>query len=198
MGDYMNKEKFWELIDNVNSEVGEQGNKKIIEVTEKKLLDLEWDEMSRWFQIYSTYEKILKRKEIEMACMIINKEHKSYTVGDFIGWIISKGKKVYMDCLNNPDSLAKLNVREGEAKLPEYNILLYSVFGEKVKNMGLDITSIPKTKSLPQEIKDEIQNEIPPPIYTKKRVMSKDMDWLMPELYKKYNESAEENIGISL
>ncbi|MBE5813543.1 MAG: DUF4240 domain-containing protein [Clostridiales bacterium] len=194
----MNKEKFWQLIDDVNSEVGEESQEKIIEATEKKLLDLEWEELGYWFQICAIYREILHRKEIEMACMIINKDHKSYTVGDFIGWIISKGKNVYMDCLNSPDSLVKLNVKEGEARFEEYNLLVYSMFGQKISNMGLDVYSIPKVKTLPQEIKDEIQSEIPPPIYTKKRIMSKDMELVMPELYKKYNESAEENMGLSL
>jgi len=178
--------------------VGEESQEKIIEATEKKLLDLEWEELGYWFQICAIYREILHRKEIEMACMIINKDHKSYTVGDFIGWIISKGKNVYMDCLNSPDSLVKLNVKEGEARFEEYNLLVYSMFGQKISNMGLDVYSIPKVKILPQEIKDEIQSEIPPPIYTKKRIMSKDMELVMPELYKKYNESAEENMGLSL
>ena len=103
----MNKDKFWNLIDEVR-EACKDNISDLAPELEKRLNDYSVKQVQKFCAIYDTYHQALKQPGIESIAYLMNHEmltDDGFT--DFRNWLIAQGKDIYMRTLNNPEILAE-------------------------------------------------------------------------------------------
>ena len=106
----MDKNTFWEIIDAVNSEVSDNDYEGILHATQEKLGGYSPEDIARWGAIQRKYKDLADTGGIFAAACALNDYMSSDGYNDFRMWLISQGRDVYMAALNNPDTLAALEL----------------------------------------------------------------------------------------
>lgn len=108
----MDKERFWGLIDSSRRKSG-INNELFLEMVKNELLELNDNQLGKFKAIQDEYMKIAYMPGLWDAALAINYLHcTSECFMDFRAWLISQGKKSYLNVLSNPDSLVTLNTSE--------------------------------------------------------------------------------------
>ncbi|OCN02004.1 hypothetical protein A7X67_04430 [Clostridium sp. W14A] len=128
----MNKDTFWEIIDEVNSEVDHNDHKAILNTTERKLMELSPSDIVLWHNIKDVYMDLAYRNDLWAACAATNSHSTDDGFIDFRSWLISRGKEIYMGALNDPDSLAGVDFSEGTADFELYGYVASYAYTKKM------------------------------------------------------------------
>ena len=102
----MNKEMFWQLIDE-SREACKDNLKGMAKYLEGRLSGLSLDEAKSFCGIFDTYHRAANKDGIASIGQLMNHEMMSddgFT--DFRNWLMSNGKKMYLETLKNPETLA--------------------------------------------------------------------------------------------
>jgi len=179
----MTKDKFWEIIDRVNSRVDVNNRTAIIIETKKELSKLPIEEIMAWEAIMREYVSISNTNDLWCACAVMN----TYSFDDefeyFRDWLISQGKNVYMDAIHNPDSLVNVNVGKDETDFESYSFITYEVLEEKNKRNNSKKVA---ERKLSDEIMDEIYSDIPKISNKARDMRPRTIVKTVPKLCKKY------------
>jgi len=107
----MNKEQFWSIIDEVRNEVMAETDdiEEMVEPLVERLSQLSDVEIIRWGKIFALYQKLSYKDNILAADYVINDALSDDGFDYFRAWITAHGKSVFLNALNNPDTLADLN-----------------------------------------------------------------------------------------
>ena len=103
----MNKEKFWELIDE-SREACKDNMKDMAKYLEERLSSLSLDEDKTFCGIYDTYHRAANKPGIISVAHLMNHEmltDDGFT--DFRNWLIAQGKEIYLETMRNPEILAE-------------------------------------------------------------------------------------------
>ncbi len=100
----MNKEQFWEIIDAAREKAGDW--KQMYEPLREALSNLEASDIVHWRQILYEYQGLSDRDELRAAIAVMQGGCSDDGFEYFRGWLVAQGKDVFMNALENPDSLA--------------------------------------------------------------------------------------------
>lgn len=180
----MNKEKFWSIIDKVNSKVDKNDRESILTETKKELGKLSVKEILDWEAIKNIYLRISDTKALWCACAVIN----TYCMDDefeyFRAWLISQGKEVFMTAIKEPDLLANIEVEKDEADFESYNYIAYDVLEAKIKDEAFGMNT---RNRLSKEVIEDIYCEVIKNMEKTSTCNIKDANKIVPNLYRKFN-----------
>lgn len=108
----MDKNVFWQVIDEVNKQVAGDDYNGILISTQEKLLTYTPEDIADWGNIQTYYKDLADTGGIFAASCFLNDYMSDDGFTDFRMWLISRGKDVYMAALKDPDSLIGLNLPE--------------------------------------------------------------------------------------
>ena len=189
----MNKEQFWEIIDNAreaaNGAVNDCDRDGMYGHLVEALEGLEDSDLIKWQQIFSLYHGVSYKSKLWAAATVINRLCSDDGFEYFRAWLIARGKAVYLKALREPDDLADIEI-SGRAR---FEYLLYAANEAYSKKHSLesgDFRYSDVLKQFPPMTKEE-EAEI-----TSEIVYAPDMDIdlsngnrllsLLPKLCKKY------------
>lgn len=116
----MNKETFWKIIDEVNASVDSNDKEAVLKKTAEKLMEYEPGEINEWENILDFYHDLAKREKLWAACAAIGDHYTDDGFEYFRAWLISKGHDVYMNALQDPDTLAELDIPKNSAEFESF------------------------------------------------------------------------------
>lgn len=103
----MNKEKFWELIDEVK-EACKDNIQDMAPELERRLDEYSAEDVQKFCSIYDTYHRAMDTPGIVSIAHLMNHEmltDDGFT--DFRNWLIAQGKEIFMKTMENPEILAE-------------------------------------------------------------------------------------------
>lgn len=100
----MNKEQFWQTIDDARSAAGCWQDMR--EPLMDSLLKLDAPDIIRWKQIFDEYQDLAYKDKLWAAAAIMLGGCSDDGFIDFRAWLTAQGKEVYLGALADPDSLA--------------------------------------------------------------------------------------------
>lgn len=103
----MNKEEFWQTIESVNHLVPDGNQEAVEEKMCEELLHHSPQDILDWYIIFHEYLNAAYRNDLWAACTALGAHASDDGFIDFRAWLISQGKKVYMDAMRDPDTLAQ-------------------------------------------------------------------------------------------
>ncbi len=103
----MEKERFWQLVDESRNQAQGDADEQI-EVLRTILAELEPAEIVAFDRLFTEYWGRAYTWELWAAAYIIGGGCSDDGFMDFRGWLIAKGEKVYENALINPESLAEV------------------------------------------------------------------------------------------
>lgn len=135
----MDKETFWKVIGEVNRCVEDGDQEAVLEATQRKLMEYSAADIARWHEIKGVYMQLADRNDLWAACAATGSRCSDMGFINFRSWLISQGRDVYMQVLQDPDSLAEMAVPKGEANFEAYaSIALYTYTQKKeIETKGL-------------------------------------------------------------
>jgi hypothetical protein len=135
----MNKDTFWEIIAEVNSETDQNDQTAILKATEKKLLALSSADIADWHSVQKMYMDLAYRNDLWAACAATHSHCTIEGFIDFRAWLISRGKDAYINALSDPDSLASLDFPRGTADFELYGYVACDCYAQKkaIESEGL-------------------------------------------------------------
>jgi hypothetical protein len=171
----LDKEQFWQIIDSARETAG--GWKGMLEPLVNALSRLEEQDIIRWKQIFDVYQDLAYKDKLWAAADWINDGCSDDGFTDFRGWLTAQGKDVFLKALENPDSLAELEIvkslgREiaGSEYMPNggyenwayFESILYSASYAYEKKFGsdADIYKVINTPLLSEQEKADIASEV--------------------------------------
>lgn len=151
---------FWEIIDFAREENG--GWEDMYEPLVDRLAELEADEILLWENIFNEYQCLSYKNKLWAAAYIINGGCSDDGFDYFRGWLTAQGKKVFLNALKEPDSLARVEVAEEDV---EFEDILSAASAAYFKKTGVeddyDLFCDELNKNpLPDELKKEMASEI--------------------------------------
>ena len=108
----MNKNIFWQIIDDVNSQMAGDDYDGILRATQERLLAYTPEEIADWGSIQRYYKDSADTGGVFAASCFLNDYMSDDGFNDFRMWLISRGRDVYMAALKDPDTLADLKLPE--------------------------------------------------------------------------------------
>lgn len=148
----MNKERFWQLI-NEAREACKDNIEGMATELENKLYDLSLKEVKQFSAIFDTYHKAAYGNGMASIANLMN--HEMLTDDGFIdfrNWLIAQGKDVYMQSMKNPEILAE-KVEQDIRGWYEFEALGY-VGNRVIENMTGDL------KQIFVNLSDTVQNSL--------------------------------------
>ena len=106
--------------------------KAVLIATERKLISFSSSEIVDWHNIQKMYMDIAYRNNLWAACTATHSHDSDDGFIDFRSWLISQGKEVYMNALNDPDTLAEIDIPEGSADFELYGYVASYSYAEKM------------------------------------------------------------------
>lgn len=106
----MNKNEFWNLIDEVNQETDNNDRDGILKATQTKLLEYPLQDIVDFHNYLMFYQDLANTPPIEAAAIVINDGISDDGFLDFRAWLVSKGKDIYTNALKSGDSLADVAI----------------------------------------------------------------------------------------
>lgn len=178
----MDKDTFWKIIDEVNSEVSRTDLDGIIEKTKLKLCaDYSQQEIAQWSNYQQYYKDLADTSGLFAASCCLNDCMSDDGFTDFRMWLISQGKEVYLAALKNPDSLAGLGVPANTTRFETYGYVAYDAYD--LWDMHGDVYEEKDRNPLTEAQKAEIRAEIE---YYPHQVISENAEMHLPDLHTKY------------
>ena len=132
----MDRARFWSLIDEARHDVGVSGN--IASSLIDKLAAMDFGAITRWAQIYDAYQSLSYKMKLWAAAYVINGGCSDDGFEYFRGWLISQGENVFLRALENPDSLADIDVEMGGAEYEDMLGVGHSAYFKKTGAAGRD------------------------------------------------------------
>jgi len=102
----MNKERFWEILDNARQATGDW--KSMFEPLMDSLSALDEQDIIKWGHIFDQYFVLADKEKLSVAIDIMHNGCSDSGYDYFRAWLIAQGKVVYYKALANPDSLASV------------------------------------------------------------------------------------------
>lgn len=104
----MDKNVFWKLIKDARSVAGDSGS--VAEHVVVSLLRYSPEQIIHWHCILDHYQKLSYKNKLWAAAYVINGGCSDDGFDYFRGWLIAEGRDTFMQALENPDSLADVQV----------------------------------------------------------------------------------------
>lgn len=127
----MNKETFWDVIREVNYCTEDGDQEAILEATRKKLMEYSAADIARWHEIRGVYMDLAYRNDLWAACAATGTHCSDDGFIDFRSWLISQGRDVYMRVLQDPDSLAEVDIPAEGADFEVYGYVAINAYAQK-------------------------------------------------------------------
>jgi hypothetical protein len=124
----MGKDRFWQIIDEVNAEVAPTDLEGILRVTKEKLCRHSQREIAVWSNYQRHYCNLADTSGVFAASCCLNSYMSDDGFNDFRMWLISQGKDVYLAALKNPDTLAKLDTPKDTTRFEPYGYIAYDAY----------------------------------------------------------------------
>ena len=183
----MNKETFWKIIDEVNATVPSDDYDRIVEATQNKLREYSEKDIAIWANYLWEYNDLADTSGIYAASSCLNDGMSDDGFTDFRTWLISRGKAVYLEALENPDSLAKSDLPFNTTAYETYGYVATDAYEDL--NMGGDYYNDIAHYELTDEQMEDIRADIK---YYPHEVTCDNLPEHLPELYKQYSEQGRE------
>lgn len=131
----MDKNEFWELIQTSYQEADWETDKEM-ELLINKLAECEEEEILKFGKIYEIYSKEADKNKLRAAAYVLNNGCSGDCFENFKGWLISRGKEPYLNCLLDPDSIIDLDMPyENEYfENEEMTFIAETAFNKKIGN----------------------------------------------------------------
>ena len=178
----MNKDQFWKVIDTANAfACGLDETSRIGRMSEA-LIKYSLEDIADWHLIMLEYIDAAFRRELWAACAAMGGQCTADGFIDFRMWIISCGKEVYMNALDEPDTLAeahwddKFNYRAFVA-IPDYayDAKLFRIDPDSYKTLDEELTG----RKLNEQTVKDIRSEFP-----QRDDLREDWRyWMLPKLF---------------
>ena len=184
----MNKEMFWQLIDE-SREACKDNIKGMAKYLEGRLSGLSLDEAKSFCGIFDTYHKAADKAGIASVGNLMNHEmltDDGFT--DFRNWLIAQGKELYIETLKNPEVLAEKTGEPIEGWY-EFELLGYvgmRVVEQKTGDYKQSVVQLPV-----EELKD-ILNEIEYGEYADKELSVEELKTMFPQFSERFIKENEE------
>ena len=136
----MDKETFWKVIGEVNRCVEDGDQEAVLEATQRKLMEYSAADIARWHEIKGVYMQLADRNDLWAACAATGTHCTDDGFIDFRSWLISQGKDVYMQVLQDPDSLAEVDIPGEGADFEVYGYVALAAYGQKKEVEKLEVT----------------------------------------------------------
>ena len=107
-GGKVNKPDFWKLIDGTRREASPSDD--IAPLLVDTLAAMEPPEIIRWAHMYDAYQSLSYKPKLWAAAYLINGGCSDDGFEYFRGWLISRGRAVFLSALADPDSLADVDI----------------------------------------------------------------------------------------
>ncbi len=135
----MKKETFWNVMRDVNRLVDGDDQEAVLEATRKKLMEFSAEDIAMWHQIKEVYMDMAYRNDLWAACAATGTHCSDDGFMDFRSWLISQGREVYMQVLQNPDSLADVEIPGTGADFEAYGYVAIDAYAQKkeIETKGL-------------------------------------------------------------
>lgn len=135
----MDKETFWNVIGEVNHCVEGNDQEAVLEATRKKLMEFSAADIARWHEIRGVYMELAYRNDLWAACAATGTHCSDDGFIDFRSWLISQGRDVYMKVLQDPDSLAEVDIPAEGADFEAYGYVAINTYAQKkeIETKGL-------------------------------------------------------------
>lgn len=190
----MNRAKFWTLIDEaIDGTPGRVENtyERLVE----RLSQLPEEEILQWYLIFEAYQSLSYKEKLWAAAYVIGGGCSDDGFDYFRAWLTAQGKWIFLRALQDPETLAELEVEEGCAEFEEMlGAAIQAYFrktGGKVDYEAFFARA--HEVSLPQSELEEMAAEI---VYAQ----DIDEDWddedlpeLLPALWAKYGDEDDED-----
>ncbi|KZX11153.1 DUF4240 domain-containing protein [Methanobrevibacter filiformis] len=158
----MGKDEFWFLIQTAYSEANWETDKQM-EILIGKLSQYEVEEILKFGAIHDLYADESYKSKLWAAAYIMNGGCSGDCFDYFRGWLISQGEIQFLNALENPDSIAELDIPE-DTEYFENEAMLSVALQAFMKNTGTDDINSYFEKSgkynLPEEEREDIINSI--------------------------------------
>ncbi|EKT4087096.1 DUF4240 domain-containing protein [Stenotrophomonas maltophilia] len=110
----MEKNAFWTLIEEARSVAEDSRN--IAGHLAERLLSYSPEQILRWHGILDCYHSLSRKNKLWAAAYVINGGCSDDGFEYFRGWLIAQGKETFLRALQDPDSLAGVDVEADEAE----------------------------------------------------------------------------------
>lgn len=152
---------FWKIIDAARKE--NDGWEDMYEPLIDRLAKLAANEILSWKNIFDEYQSLSYKNKLWAAAYIINGGCGDDGFDYFRGWLTAQGKRVFMNALKDPDSLAEVEAAEGNVEFEDILGAAADAYFKKIgtedKNYDLFYAELVK-HPLPDELKKGIIAEI--------------------------------------
>lgn len=135
----MDKETFWSVIGEVNRCVEGNDQEAVLETTQRKLMEFSAADIARWHEIRGVYMELAYRNDLWAACAATGTHCSDDGFIDFRSWLISQGRDVYMRVIQDPDSLAEVEIPKEGADFEAYGYVTINAYAQKkeIETKGL-------------------------------------------------------------
>ena len=127
----MNKEQFWNIVNEVHSSTDPRNQKEVLTALRDRLRNLPSEEILEWKQIFSFYQDAARRNDLWAASAAMGAHSSDDGFMDFRSWLISQGRDVYMSALKAPESLVSVNTDGQELNFEDYAYVPYRAYAER-------------------------------------------------------------------
>lgn len=127
----MNKEQFWEIIDTINQSFPGKDQELRLRQMVESLLRLSLDEIMDWHLILTEYKNAAYRNDLWAASAALGAHCTDDGFIDFRSWLISRGKEVYMNAMQNPDSLATVPLEGEDLNFEQFGYVAHYAYDKK-------------------------------------------------------------------
>lgn len=188
----MNKEDFWNLIDETNRLCPTRDKESIMAVVTEKLMKLDVNDILDFHMIQQEYFRMAYRNDLHAASEAIGADPSYDGLQAFIYWLISRGKGVFIDAMNNPDSLADVPKGGEQIGFQSFGYAAYTAYSMKMDRVNpgdmSDIYSALNSEDydgLASETRKAIHDEIPKRADIAPSYSLNTIQCLFPNIYKK-------------
>ena len=190
----MNKERFWQVIEEIKDKNQEKAHENLI----KKLSQLEDADIALWGQIFNLYQKLSYKDRLWAAAYVIQGGCSDDGFDYFRAWLTAQGKKIFLNALSDPDSLAELEIEPDTAEFEDmlgvavyafskkHNLKLfydaYDAYDQAILDYPLDAKEIAEIK------KEIVYAEEPDPEHDWESDDNKELKSIVPKLWAFYEK----------
>ena len=104
----MDSKKFWQIIDEARGQAGHWED--MMEPLTDSLARFDEEEIFYWQQIFNEYQNLSYKKKLWAAAYIINEGCSDDAFDYFRAWLIAQGRIIFMNALQNPETLANADI----------------------------------------------------------------------------------------
>lgn len=179
----MNKEQFWEIIDSVNQTSAGQARETCLAQVQNKLVEGTLKDIMDWYLIFQEYHEAAYRYELWAASAALGAHYTDDGFIDFRSWLISRGKRVYMDAMQDPDSLAAVPRKGEDLNFESFGYLAHGAYDIKLHAIDpmdkTDLFHALAAHTLNSETAESIRAELP----QRPDIDSGWRGWMLPDLF---------------